>query len=359
LVHNDLLILHRTNQTLAKNIKTKRKTLVTGGAGYIGSHTCLELLEDDYDVVAVDNLSNSSKESLNRVQAITGKTLTFIQCDLLDKVQLGQIFADHQPDAVIHFAGLKAVGESVVNPLDYYKNNVLGTATLLEVMVDNGIKNIVFSSSCTVYGAPKTLPISESSPLGAVNPYGQTKLTIEQMLKDLQVSDPSWNISILRYFNPVGAHQSGEIGEDPRGTPTNLMPYMTQVAVGERKELSVFGGDYPTRDGTCIRDYIHVVDVAEGHLKALEKLLENPGVIIHNLGTGQGHSVLEIIHAFEASTGQNIPYKIVNRRPGDATSVYANPQLAELDLKWKPGLGLMRMCEDAWRWQLKNPKGYS
>ncbi|MGB5290081.1 MAG: UDP-glucose 4-epimerase GalE, partial [Lysobacterales bacterium] len=330
---------------MAKNIKTKQKALVTGGAGYIGSHTCLELLEGGYDVVAVDNLSNSSKESLNRVQTITGKTLTFIQCDLLDKVQLGQIFADHQPDTVIHFAGLKAVGESVVNPLDYYRNNVLGTATLLEVMVDNGIKNIVFSSSCTVYGAPKTLPISEGSPLGAVNPYGKTKLIIERMLKDLQISDPSWNISILRYFNPVGAHQSGEIGEDPRGTPTNLMPYMTQVAVGERKELSVFGGDYPTRDGTCVRDYIHVVDVAKGHLKALEKLSENPGVIVHNLGTGQGHTVLEIIHSFEASTGQNVPYSIVNRRPGDAVSVYANPELAELDLKWKPGLGLNRMCE--------------
>lgn len=344
---------------MANNIKTKRKALVTGGAGYIGSHTCLELLEGGYDVVAVDNLSNSSKESLNRVQKITGKTLTFIQCDLLNRVHLGQIFADYQPDAVVHFAGLKAVGESMVNPLDYYKNNVSGTATLLEVMVDNSIKNIVFSSSCTVYGAPKTLPISENSPLGAVNPYGQTKLTIEQMLKDLQISDPSWNISILRYFNPVGAHQSGEIGEDPRGTPTNLMPYMTQVAVGERKELSVFGGDYPTKDGTCVRDYIHVVDVAKGHLKALERLSENPGVIIHNLGTGQGHSVLEIIHTFEVSTGQNVPYRIVNRRLGDAASVYANPQLAELDLKWKPSLGLLRMCEDSWRWQLKNPKGYS
>jgi UDP-glucose 4-epimerase len=358
-VHDDFIILFRTNSILAKNIKTKRKALVTGGAGYIGSHTCLELLEGGYDVVAVDNLSNSSKESLNRVQDITGKTLTFIQCDLLDKVQLGQIFAEHQPDTVIHFAGLKAVGESVVHPLDYYKNNVLGTATLLAVMVDNGIKNIVFSSSCTVYGAPKTLPISEDSPLGAVNPYGRTKLIIEQMLKDLQVSDPSWSISILRYFNPVGAHQSGQIGEDPRGTPTNLMPYMTQVAVGERKELSVFGGDYPTRDGTCVRDYIHVVDVAKGHLKALEKLSENPGVIIHNLGTGQGYSVLEIIHTFEASTGQKVPYRIVKRRLGDAAAVYADPRLAELELEWKPSLGLLRMCEDSWRWQLKNPKGYS
>ena len=332
---------------------------MTGGAGYIGSHTCVELLEAGYDLVVVDNLSNSSKESLKRVQKITGKTLTFIQCDLLDRTLLSQVFADYQPHAVVHFAGLKAVGESVEKPLLYYKNNVGGTATLLEVMVDAGIKNIVFSSSCTVYGTPKTLPISENSRLRAVNPYGQTKLTIEQMLKDLKLSDPSWNISILRYFNPVGAHQSGEIGEDPLGIPNNLMPYLTQIAVGERKELAVFGGNYPTKDGTCIRDYIHVVDVAKGHLKALEKLTEKPGIITHNLGTGEGHSVLEVIHAFEEVTGQKVPYRIVNRRLGDAASVYANPQLAELELMWKSTLGLQHMCEDSWRWQLKNPKGYS
>ena len=341
------------------NIDIKQKILVTGGAGYIGSHTCLELLEAGYDVVAVDNLSNSSKESLKRVQQITGETLTFIQCDILDKDRLSRVFADHQPHAVVHFAGLKAVGESVEKPLLYYKNNVSGTSTLLEVMAEAGTKNIVFSSSCTVYGTPERLPISENSPLGAVNPYGQTKLTIEQALKDIQKSDPSWNISILRYFNPIGAHQSGEIGEDPLGIPNNLMPFMTQVAVGERKELSVFGGDYPTKDGTCVRDYIHVVDVAKGHLKALEKLLEKPGITIHNLGTGQGYTVLEVIRAFENVSGRKVPFKIVNRRLGDAASIYANPQLAELELKWKSTLEIQRMCEDSWRWQMKNPRGYS
>jgi UDP-glucose 4-epimerase len=316
------------------------------------------LLEAGYDVVAVDNLGNSSKESLKRVQKITGKALTFFQCDLLDKTLLSQIFADCQIHAVIHFAGLKAVGESVGKPLLYYKNNVCGTTTLLEVMVEAGIKNIVFSSSCTVYGNPEILPISENSPLKAVNPYGQTKLAIEQMLKDLQESDPSWNISILRYFNPVGAHRSGDIGEDPLGIPNNLMPFITQVAVGERELLSVFGGDYPTKDGTCVRDYIHVVDVAKGHLKALKKLAENPGVMIHNLGTGQGHSVLEVIRTFEEVIGRKLSFKIVNRRPGDAASVYANPQLAGLELNWKSSLGLQLMCEDSWRWQMKNPKGY-
>ena len=343
---------------MTTKIDTKQKALVTGGAGYISSHTCLELLEAGYDVVAIDNLSNSSKESLKRVQQFTGKAIKFVKCDILDKVRLSQIFIDFQPHAVVHFAGLKAVGESVVKPLLYYENNVSGTATLLEVMVEAGVKNLVFSSSCTVYGTPETLPVDENSPLKAVNPYGQTKLIIEQMLKDIQISDRSWNISILRYFNPVGAHQSGEIGEDPLGTPNNLMPYLTQVAVGKRKELLVFGGDYPTKDGTCIRDYIHVVDVAKGHLKALEKLALNSGFIIHNLGTGQGCSVLDVIRTFEEVTGQKVPFRIVNRRLGDATSVYANPQLAELELKWKSRLGLKRMCEDSWRWQLKNPKGY-
>jgi UDP-glucose 4-epimerase len=332
--------------------------LVTGGAGYIGSHTCVELLEAGYKVIAIDNLINSKEESLRRVQEITGKTLAFIECDLLDKVGLIQALKKHSPSAVIHFAGLKAVGESVEQPLLYYRNNVSGTATLLEAMNETGIKNIVFSSSCTVYGAPEALPIREDFPLFAVNPYGQTKLTIECMLQDLSASDRNWNVSILRYFNPVGAHHSGKIGEDPMGIPNNLMPYITQVAVGQRAELSVFGGDYETRDGTCIRDYIHVVDLAKGHIKALAKLKESPGTIIHNLGTGQGYSVLEMINAFEQATGKEIPYKIIARRHGDTTAVYADSSLAGRELNWTAGLGLKQMCEDAWRWQSKNPNGY-
>ena len=332
--------------------------LVTGGAGYIGSHTCVELLDAGYNVIAIDNLVNSKQESLRRVQDITGKTLTFIECDLLDKAGLIHALKEHAPSAVIHFAGLKAVGESVEQPLLYYRNNVSGTATLLEAMNEAGIKNIVFSSSCTVYGAPEELPIREDFPLFAVNPYGQTKLTIECMLQDLFASDPEWNVSILRYFNPVGAHPSGKIGEDPVGIPNNLMPYVTQVAVGQRDELSVFGGDYDTRDGTCIRDYIHVVDLARGHIKALEKLQESPGTIIHNLGTGQGYSVLEMVNAFEQATGKEIPYKIIARRHGDTTAVYADSRLANRDLNWKARLGLKQMCEDAWRWQSHNPNGF-
>ena len=332
--------------------------LVTGGAGYIGSHTCVELLDAGYNVIAIDNLVNSKQESLRRVQDITGKTLTFIECDLLDKAGLIHAFKEHAPSAVIHFAGLKAVGQSVEQPLLYYRNNVSGTATLLEAMNETGIKNIVFSSSCTVYGAPEELPIREDFPLFAVNPYGQTKLTIECMLQDLFASDPEWNVSILRYFNPVGAHPSGKIGEDPVGIPNNLMPYVTQVAVGQRDELSVFGGDYDTRDGTCIRDYIHVVDLARGHIKALEKLQESPGTIIHNLGTGQGYSVLEMVNAFEQATGKEIPYKIIARRHGDTTAVYADSRLANRDLNWKARLGLKQMCEDAWRWQSHNPNGF-
>jgi UDP-glucose 4-epimerase len=332
--------------------------LVTGGAGYIGSHTCVELLQAGYQVIAIDNLSNSKEESLRRVQQITGKALTFIQCDLLDDAGLSQVFNEHQPSAVIHFAGLKAVGESVEQPLLYYRNNISGTAALLEAMVAARVNNIVFSSSCCVYGAAENLPIRENFPLEAVSPYGQTKLTIEYMLQDLYASDPQWNISILRYFNPAGAHPSGNIGEDPMGSPNNLMPYITQVAVGEREELSVFGGDYDTPDGTCIRDYIHVVDLAQGHLRALEKLQENPGAIIHNLGTGQGHSVLEMINAFELAAGIRIPFKIVARRPGDTTAVYADPSLAERDLNWRARLDLKQMCKDAHRWQSKNPKGY-
>jgi UDP-glucose 4-epimerase len=335
-----------------------QRILVTGGAGYIGSHTCVELLEAGYEVVVVDNLCNSKEESLKRVQNITGKSLTFIKCDLLDRPGLDLVFAEQKPHAVIHFAGLKAVGESVEKPLLYYRNNVGGTVNLLEAMVEAGVKDIVFSSSCTVYGAPEELPIREDFPLQAVNPYGQTKLTIEYMLRDLGVSDPEWNISILRYFNPVGAHPSGDIGEDPLGIPSNLMPYITKVAVGEYEELSVWGDDYDTPDGTCIRDYIHVVDLAQGHICALRKLEEKPGVIIHNLGTGQGYSVLDIVEGFRKATGKELPYRIAERRAGDAAAVYDDPALAEKELGWKAKLGLDEMCADALRWQKGNPKGY-
>lgn len=332
--------------------------LVTGAAGYIGSHTCVELLEAGYRVVAIDNLSNSKEASLERVGKLAGKSLDFMRCDILNTSTLARVFEVCKPQAVIHFAGLKAVGESVQKPLLYYRNNVAGTASLLQVMADSGVRNLVFSSSCTVYGAPETLPIREDSPLQAVNPYGQTKLTIEYMLQDLARSDPRWNISILRYFNPVGAHPSGEIGEDPLGIPNNLMPYITKVAVGELKELSIFGDDYPTPDGTCIRDYIHVVDLAKGHLQALRKLDDSPGVMIHNLGTGQGYSVLDVVKAFRSATGREVPYRIAGRRPGDAPAVYADPSRAEAELGWKAELGLDAICADAWRWQQKNPRGY-
>jgi len=332
--------------------------LVTGGAGYIGSHTCVELLEAGYEVVVIDNLCNSKEESLRRVQNITGKSLTFIKCDLLDRPKLDQVLAEHTPSAVIHFAGLKAVGESVEKPLLYYMNNVTGTINLLEAMAEAGVKDIVFSSSCTVYGAPKELPIREDFPLQVVNPYGQTKLTIEYILRDLAVADPEWNISILRYFNPVGAHPSGDIGEDPSGIPSNLMPYITKVAIGEYEELSVWGDDYDTPDGTCIRDYIHVVDLAQGHISALQKLEEKPGVITHNLGTGQGYSVLDIVKGFVKATGKELPYRIAARRPGDTPAVYDDPTLAEQELGWKARLGLDDMCTDALRWQRRNPHGY-
>ncbi len=338
---------------------TKQTILVTGGCGYIGSHTCVELLEAGYSVVVTDNLSNSKITALERVREITGKPVDFVQCDILDADGLEAVFTKYQPDAVIHFAGLKAVGESVEKPLWYYRNNVSGTETLLSAMQATGCKNIVFSSSCTVYGAPQTLPITEDFPLGAVNPYGQTKLTIEYMLKDLAASEPGWNISILRYFNPVGAHPSGLIGEDPLGIPNNLMPYITQVAVGKREALSVFGGDYDTPDGTCIRDYIHVVDLAKGHIKALEKLSQNPGLLVHNLGTGRGYSVLEVIKGFEQATGEVIPYRIVGRRAGDAPAVYADPTLAKAELGWTADLAITDVCADAWHWQHQNPAGYS
>jgi UDP-glucose 4-epimerase len=332
--------------------------LVTGGAGYIGSHTCVELLEAGYEVVVVDNLCNSKSDSLSRVEELTGKDIQFHLADLRDSAAMNLLFRQEKIDAVIHFAGLKAVGESTEIPLEYYQNNVGGTANLLEAMNGHGVRDIVFSSSCTVYGAPETLPLREDFPLQAVNPYGQTKLTIECMLKDLAAADPAWNISILRYFNPVGAHPSGEIGEDPLGIPNNLMPYITKVAVGELEELSVNGNDYDTPDGTCIRDYIHVVDLARGHINALKKLDENPGLIIHNLGTGQGYSVLDVIKGFESATGKSIPYQIVGRRAGDAPAVYADPALAENELGWKAKLGMEDMCRDAWNWQQKNPQGY-
>ena len=332
--------------------------LVTGGAGYIGSHACIELLEAGYKVVVVDNLCNSKSDSLSRIEELTGKDIQFHLADLRDAAAMHLLFRREKIDAVIHFAGLKAVGESTEIPLKYYQNNVGGTANLLEAMNEYGVKDIVFSSSCTVYGAPETLPLHEDFPLQADNPYGQTKLTIEYMLKDLAASDPDWNISILRYFNPVGAHASGQIGEDPLGIPSNLMPFITKVAVGELSELSVWGDDYDTPDGTCIRDYIHVVDLAKGHINALRKLDERPGLMIHNLGTGQGYSVLDVIKGFERATGKTISYRIAGRRAGDAPAVYAEPGLAEKELGWKAALGIEAMCRDAWNWQQKNPQGY-
>lgn len=332
--------------------------LVTGGAGYIGSHTCLELLQAGYQVIVVDNLSNSKDESLRRVQELTGKTLQFHRVDLLDRPALAQVFARNAIQAVIHFAGLKAVGESVSLPLRYYQNNVSGTLTLCEVMQEYGVKQLVFSSSCTVYGQPSRVPITEDFPLSATNPYGRSKLMIEEILRDLHTSDPEWDIILLRYFNPVGAHPSGRIGEDPRGIPNNLMPYIAQVAVGRLAELQVFGNDYPTRDGTGVRDYIHVVDLALGHLAALRKLAQKPGVVAYNLGTGRGYSVLEMVAAFERACGKPIPYRIAPRRPGDIAETYADPRLAQAELGWRAERGLDEMCADVWRWQSQNPHGY-
>jgi len=332
--------------------------LVTGGAGYIGSHTCLELLQAGYDVVVVDNLSNSKVEPLQRVQALTGKALQFEPVDLLDKAELDRVFAQYDISTVIHFAGLKAVGESVAKPLYYYQNNVAGTLNLSEIMAKHNVKDMVFSSSCTVYGDPHTVPVKEDFPLSATNPYGRSKLMIEQILQDLHAGDPSWNLALLRYFNPVGAHSSGRIGEDPNGIPNNLLPYISQVAVGRLPRLSVFGADYPTQDGTGVRDYIHVVDLAVGHIKALQKLESKPGLAVWNLGTGQGYSVLEVIAAFEKASGHTIPYEIVERRPGDVAATYADASKAKHELGWEAARGLHEMCEDAWRWQSQNPQGY-
>ena len=336
------------------------KILVTGGAGFIGSHTVLELLNANNEVVVVDNFCNSCKESLKRVSELTGKTPKLYEVDVRDREALDKVFKAEGPiDAVIHFAALKAVGESTQIPLKYYGNNITGTITLCEVMAANNCKNIVFSSSATVYGEPKSVPIREDFPTpGATNPYGWTKLMMEQIFRDLQKADPSWNIILLRYFNPIGAHESGRIGEDPAGIPNNLLPYVAQVAVGRLKELSVFGNDYNTPDGTGVRDYIHVVDLALGHLKAIEKLTQKPGLAIYNLGTGHGYSVLQIVEAFKKASGRDVPYQIKPRRPGDIAECWADPSKAEKELGWKATRGIEKMCEDAWRWQSQNPNGF-
>lgn len=334
------------------------KILVTGGAGYIASHTNLELLNAGYEVVVVDNLSNASMESVHRVEKLTGKKITFYEVDILDKEGLRQIFAKEKIDSVIHFAGLKAVGESCLIPLKYFKNNLSGTITLLEVMQEYDVKNLVFSSSATVYGDPERVPVTEDMPLSATNPYGRTKLMIEEMLQDLYQSDASWNIAVLRYFNPIGAHESGEIGEDPNGIPNNLVPYVAKVAIGELSQVNVFGNDYDTPDGTGIRDYIHVVDLALGHIKAIEKLRKSPGLVVYNLGTGVGYSVLDIIHNYEKACNKTLPYVVAPRRPGDIAVSYADASKAYLELGWKAERGIDKMCEDSYRWQRKYPKGY-
>ncbi|MBZ4646716.1 MAG: galE [Clostridia bacterium] len=333
--------------------------LVTGGAGYIGSHTCVELLNAGYDIVVVDNFSNSKPEALKRVKEITGKDFRFYEVDILDKKELEKVFSENDIEAVIHFAGLKAVGESVEIPLKYYHNNITGTLVLCEVMKKYGVKKMVFSSSATVYGNPKSVPITEDFPLGATNPYGRTKLMIEEILRDVYISDNDWSIALLRYFNPIGTHESGRIGEDPNGIPNNLMPYITQVAVGKREKLYVFGNDYDTHDGTGVRDYIHVVDLAKGHLKALEKIMSTKGIDAYNLGTGVGYSVLDVVKNFEKVTGQKIPYVITDRRPGDIDKCYADPTKAYKELGWKAEKSLEDMCRDSWNWQKNNPNGYA
>jgi len=332
--------------------------LVTGGAGYIGSHTVLELLNAGHRVTVVDNLCNASRESLRRVGELTGRTVAFHQVDILDKAALTGVVEGAGIDAVIHFAALKAVGESVAQPLRYYHNNITGTLVLCEVMQACGIRNIVFSSSATVYGDPASVPITEDFPLQATNPYGRTKLMMESVLGDIQRAEPSWNVALLRYFNPIGAHASGRIGEDPAGIPNNLVPYVAQVAVGRLARLRVFGDDYPTPDGTGVRDYIHVVDLAKGHLKALDALASGPGLLVCNLGTGRGYSVLEVVKAFEAASGRAIPYEIMPRRSGDIAACYADPAYAEKVLGWQATRGLAEMCRDTWNWQSKNPNGY-
>ena len=333
------------------------KILVTGGAGYIGSHTCVELLNNDYEVVVVDNLYNSCEEALNRVEKITGKTLTFYEGDLLDRNLMEDIFDRERPEAVIHFAGYKAVGESVEKPIEYYHNNITGTLSLCDVMRRYDCKKIVFSSSATVYGDPAFVPITEDCPKGVItNPYGQTKSMIEQILTDIQVSDPEWNVTLLRYFNPIGAHSTGLIGEDPKGIPNNLVPYIARVAVGKLEKLGVFGNDYDTPDGTGVRDYIHVVDLAAGHVKALQHM--KPGVSIYNLGTGQGYSVLDVVKAYGKACGKEIPYEIKPRRAGDIATCYSDPTKAKTELGWEAKYGIEEMCRDSYHWQSMNPDGY-
>lgn len=333
--------------------------LVTGGAGFIGSHTVLELLNAGYEVVVVDNLVNSSKESLKRVEELSNKKVTFYENDILDREALNNIFEKEDIDSVIHFAGLKAVGESVAKPLEYYHNNISGSLVLFDVMRKHGVKNIIFSSSATVYGDPAFIPITEECPKGKpTNPYGMTKWMLEEILMDIQKADPEWNVILLRYFNPIGAHESGRIGENPNGIPNNLMPYITQVAVGKLKELGVFGNDYDTHDGTGVRDYIHVVDLALGHVASIKKLKENPGVKIYNLGTGNGYSVLDIVKNFEEATGVKIPYVIKGRRAGDIATCYCDASLAKKELGWEAKRDLKQMCADSWRWQSNNPNGY-
>ena len=333
--------------------------LVTGGAGYIGSHTVVELQNAGYDVVVMDNLSNASEKSLDRVTQITGKPVKFYKADILDRESLNEIFDKEEIDSCIHFAGLKAVGESVAKPWEYYNNNIAGTLTLVDVMRQHNVKNIIFSSSATVYGDPAIIPITEECPKGqCTNPYGWTKSMLEQILTDIQKADPEWNVVLLRYFNPIGAHKSGTIGENPNGIPNNLMPYITQVAVGKLKELGIFGDDYDTPDGTGVRYYIHVVDLAKGHVKALKKIKDNSGLSIYNLGTGKGYSVLDIVNNFEAATGVHIPYVIKPRRAGDIATCYSDATKAEKELGWKAENGIKEMCEDSWRWQSNNPNGY-
>lgn len=334
--------------------------LVTGGAGYIGSHTCIELIDAGYDVVVVDNLCNSSEKSLERVAQITGKKVPFYQVDILDREGLEAVFQKESIDSVIHFAGLKAVGESVAKPLEYYHNNITGTLILCDVMRKAGVKNIIFSSSATVYGDPAFIPITEECPKGnPTNPYGQTKSMLEQILTDFHRADPEWNVVLLRYFNPIGAHESGLIGEDPKGIPNNLLPYIAQVAVGKLECLGVFGDDYDTPDGTGVRDYIHVVDLAKGHVKALKKIEDKSGVSIYNLGTGNGYSVLDVLHAFENACGKTLPYAIKPRRPGDIATCYADAAKAKAELGWEAQYDIDRMCADSWRWQSQNPNGYA
>jgi UDP-glucose 4-epimerase len=343
---------------MEQSMAMKGTILVTGGAGYIGSHTCVELLNDGYDVVVIDNLVNSHRASLERVEQITGKKLAFHDADVRDEAALNRIFDSHPITGAIHFAALKAVGESVSKPIEYYQNNIGSLLTLLDVMRKRNIRQFVFSSSATVYGVPQSSPIDESFPLSATNPYGQTKLMAEQILRDVELSDPSWRIATLRYFNPVGAHESGLIGEAPGGIPNNLMPYVAQVAVGKREKLSVFGGDYDTPDGTGVRDYIHVVDLARGHIKALDALVTRDASFVVNLGTGQGYSVLEVVKSFEKASGRPVPYQIVERRPGDIAQCFANPAAAAAVIGWRAEFGIERMCVDHWRWQERNPNGF-